>query len=84
MASNIDSAQLLTWFASCMRAIAFTQASGTTTNYSQLVTSVGSQNTADTGLSVQEKVLTTLLSSAIADTTPSSSVHVALGTLLGQ
>ena len=67
MSSNIDTIQLLTWFADTMRAVGLTQATGTTTTVAQLVTSVASQNstsTGDTGLTLQETVLTTLLSSA--------------------
>ncbi len=75
MASNIDNVQLLTWFASAMRAIQQTQASGSTTNDTQMATSAAAQLTADTGLTNQEKVIVTALSSAIGATTPSSSIH---------
>jgi hypothetical protein len=84
MASNVDTIQLLTWFANSMRALSLTQSVGTTTTVDQLVTSQASQNSADTGLTVQEKVMTTLLSSAINATTPSSNMHAHFGTLLGQ
>ncbi len=77
MASDIDTRQLLTWFADSLVAISFVQASGTTTNNSQMVTSQASMNTADTGLTAQEKAITTALSSAFvsAATGPSSSIH---------
>ncbi len=77
MASDIDTRQLLTWFTDCMAAISFTQASGTTTNNAQMVTSQASMNTADTGLTAQEKAITTAISSGFvaAATGPSSSIH---------
>jgi nicotinamidase-related amidase len=75
MPSNIDERQLVTWFASTMRAMCLGHASGTTTDVSGLATSIANLNTADTGLSSQEKALVTLISSAISSTTPSSSIH---------
>ena len=77
MASNIDSRQLLTWFTDSLVAISFTQASGTTTNNAQQVTSQASQNTADTGLTAQEKAIATAISSGFtaAASFPSSSIH---------
>ncbi len=74
MASEITQVQLLTWFASAMRAIQQTQASGTTTNNTQMVTSCASQITADTGLTKQEQAMVTAVSSAVGATTPSSSI----------
>ena len=75
MPSNIDERQLLTWFASSMRAMCLGHASGTSTDCSGLATSIASMNSADTGLTAQEKALCTLISSAINSTQPSSSIH---------
>jgi hypothetical protein len=77
MASEIDTRQLVTWFTDCMVAISFTQASGTTTNNAQMVTSQASQNSADTGLTAQEKAIATAISSGFtaAASFPSSSIH---------
>ena len=73
--SNVDELQLVTWFSDTMRALCLTQASGTTTSATQMVTSIASQVSADTGLTNQEKTLVTSISSAINSTTPSSSIH---------
>lgn len=81
MASNIDNVELLTWFTSCMTAIGFTQASGTSTTNTQMATSVASQKSADTGLTAQEKAMITTISSGIGLTTPSSAIHGGTGTL---
>jgi len=80
MASNIDERQLVTWFTECVTAICLTKASGTTTSAVLFATSVGSQITADTGLTAQEVKLATSMSSAIAAaaTQPSCGVHNAL------
>lgn len=77
MASDIDTRQLITWFTDSLVAISFTQASGTTTNNSQMVTSQASQNSADTGLTSQEKAIATAISSGFtaAASFPSSSIH---------
>ena len=77
MASNIDTRQLLTWFTDSLVAISFTQSVGTTTNNAQQVTSQASQNTADTGLTAQEKAIATAISSGFtaAASFPSSSIH---------
>ncbi len=77
MASDIDARQLLTWFTDSLVAISFVQAAGTTTNNSQMVTSVASQGTADTGLTAVEKAIATAISSGFvsAATGPSSSIH---------
>ena len=77
MASNIDERQMLTWFTECITAICLTKASGTTTSAVLFTTSCGSQLTADTGLTAQEKAIITSISSAIgaAATQPSSSIH---------
>ncbi len=80
MASDIDTRQLLTWFTDSLLAISYVQASGTTTNNSQMVTSVASQASADTGLTAQEKAIITAISSGFvsAATGPSSSIHSSL------
>ena len=70
-----DARQILTWFSDSMRALCLTHASGTTTDASQLVTSVASQLSADTGLTTQEKTIATAISSAINSATPSSGIH---------
>ena len=75
MASNIDERQLVTWFTDCMRALCLTQATGTTTTTVQMVTSVASQVSADTGLTKQEQAIVTAISSGINSVTPSSSIH---------
>ena len=80
MASDIDTRQLVTWFTDCMVAISFTQASGTTTNNAQMVTSVAAQastSTGDTGLTKQEIAIATAISSGFtaAASFPSSSIH---------
>ena len=77
MASDIDTRQLITWFTDTMVAISFTQASGTTTNNAQMVTSQASQASADTGLTAQEKAIATAISSGFtaAASFPSSSIH---------
>ena len=74
--SIIDERQLVTWFASCITALTSASASGGgSTTITQLVISCASQVSADTGLSAQEKALITLISSAIQNTQPSSSIH---------
>ena len=80
MPSNIDGRQLLAWFTDSIIALCFTQASGTTTNATQMQTSITSQISADTGLSAQEKGILTAISSAFsrAATQPSSSIHAIL------
>jgi hypothetical protein len=80
MASNIDGRQLLTWFTDSMVALCLTQASGTTTTCTQMVTSIASQASADTGLSNQEKGILTAISTAFskAATQPSSGIHAVL------
>jgi hypothetical protein len=80
MASNIDETQLLTWFAECVTGLCLTQASGTSTTCTQMVTSCANQVANDTGLTGQEKALITSISGGIgnAATQPSSSVHAAL------
>ncbi len=77
MASDIDTRQLITWFTDCVAALCVTKASGTTTSAVLFTTSVGSQLTADTGLTLQEKALASSITSGIiaAATQPSSSVH---------
>ena len=77
MASDIDTRQLVTWFTDCLVAISFTQASGSTTNNAQMVTSVASQLSADTGLLAGEKSIATAISSGFtaAASFPSSSIH---------
>ena len=75
--SGIDQKQLVTWFTDCLVAMCLTKASGTTTSAVLFSTSVGSQVTADTGLTTQEVKLATAITSGImaAATQPSCSVH---------
>ncbi len=77
MASNIDSRQLVTWFTECVTALCITKAAGTTTSAVLFTTSMGSQFTADTSLTTQEKVLASSITSGIiaAATQPSCSIH---------
>ncbi len=77
MASNIDTRQLITWFTDSVTALCLTKAAGTTTSAVLFTTSVGSQLTADTGLTAQEKSIVSAITSGIiaAATQPSSSVH---------
>ena len=72
---SVDMRQLITWFASSMRAMCLAHASGTTTDCSGLVTSVSNMNTADTGLTAVEKAICTAISSAINSATPSTGIH---------
>ena len=71
----VDTRQILTFFASAMRAMCLAHASGTTTDCSQLVTSQATMNTADTGLTNQEKSITSALTSGVNSATPSTSIH---------
>ena len=71
----VDMRQLVTFFASSMRALCLAHASGTTTDCSGLVTSVSNMNTADTGLTAVEKAICTAISSAINSATPSTGIH---------
>ena len=75
--STIDERQLVTWFTDCVVALCLTKASGTTTSAVLFATSVGSQLTADTGLTTQEVKLASVITSGImaAATQPSCSVH---------
>ncbi len=77
MASNIDTRQLITWFTDSVAALCVTKASGTTTSAVLFTTTMGSQLTADTGLTAQEKSLVSSITSGIiaAATQPASSVH---------
>ena len=72
---SVDTRQILTFFASAMRAMCLAHASGTTTDCSQLVTSQATMNTADTGLTNQEKSITSALTSGVNSATPSTSIH---------
>ncbi len=76
MASNLDERQLLAWFASCITALTSSAASGGgTTTITQMVTSIASQASADTGLTAQEKSILTAMSTGIGNTKPSSCIH---------
>ena len=72
---SVDTRQLLTWFASSMRALCLTHASGTTTNVTDLAASIASMNTNDTGLTAVEKAICTAISSAVSSATPSTGIH---------
>ncbi len=76
MASNIDNRQLLRWFTSLVTALTSSASSGggTTSINAMGNTSVVNMNAADTGLSATEKRICTLISSAMAATTPSSTM----------
>ena len=75
---SVDIMQLLTWFASSMRALCLTHASGTTTNVTDLAASIVSMNTNDTGLTAVEKAICTSISSAVSATAPSCGIHSGL------
>ncbi len=76
MASNIDTRQLVAWFASCLTALTSSAASGGgTTTVTQMVTSIASQASADTNLTAQEKSILSAISTGIGNTKPSSCIH---------
>ncbi len=76
MASNIDTRQFVSWFASCVTALTSSASSGGgTTTVTQMVTSLASMASADTGLTAQEKSIITAMSTGIGNTKPSSCVH---------
>ncbi len=79
-ASNIENRQLLRWFTSMVTALTSSASSGggTTAINAMGNTSVPNMNTADTGLSLAEKKICTIISSAMAATTPTSSIAAIL------